>query len=135
METGIQTGEQVTLLQMVGPVVALFSLMALLVILAVTGLGIRARIKGADVAGSSWWLGTCSRLMLIFGLLSFAWHLTTAFSTIGLGGLGDPELIVLDCANAFAKLSLPLVVSLLGQVGIMLVGRPHRRTAMNEKGK
>ena len=127
METGIQAGVQVTLLQIVGPVVALVSLVALLAILTLAGLGVRARITGADVAGASWWLGTCSRFLLIFGLLSFAWYLTTAFSKIGMGAMGRPELIVDDLGEAFARLALPVSVALLGHVGIMLVGRPSRK--------
>ncbi len=127
METATQGGVEVTLFQIVGPVVVVVCLVALLAVLITTGFGIRARIKGADVTGASWWLGTCSRVLLIFGLLSFAWYLTTAFSKIGMGAMGRPELIVNDLAEAFARLTLPLFVALLGHVGIMLIGRPSRK--------
>lgn len=93
----------------------------LLVIIALIVIGIVLRLRGKDWYRVSWWLRNLSRLFAVYGVAAFAGYLCDFYDKLGIVGIGDPGRMNDVCADAFARLFVPAVLSVAACLALLVV--------------
>ena len=124
METQAQVVQTITFLDICrigGPITAILSGIAILAIIVVTVLGIRAKLKHADSSKHSWWLGMIAMWIFLFGILGFVSDVLESYFKISdLRMQGAMECLTMDACEGLIKIALTGFAALLGLTGAII---------------